>query len=98
MFCLDILDISPGVFICVLVELCEKIAPVSSVVYQTEVTFEEVNLQNKIKEECLKSNIKVHEVWGATLHHLQEWIYNIPTGWMGWMYICWQFYFETNPY
>ena len=34
-------------------------APVNAVVYQKEVTFEEVNLEDKIKELCESKNIKV---------------------------------------
>jgi len=45
---------------------------VTSVVYQKEVTFEEVNVESQIKDICQHSNVQVHEIWGSTLYNLQD--------------------------
>jgi hypothetical protein len=46
-------------------------APVSYLVYQREVTHEELGVESELQELCGQHNIKTHEVWGATLYHLQ---------------------------
>ena len=53
-----------------LVEFCEKInCPVGNVVYQKEVTYEEVNVETGIKNYCQARDIKVTEVWCSTLYN-----------------------------
>jgi hypothetical protein len=44
---------------------------VSHLVYQREVTHEELGVESELQELCGQHNIKTHEVWGATLYHLQ---------------------------
>ena len=41
------------------VEACRLSAPVTSLIYQKEVTFEEVNLENDLKKFCDNLDIKV---------------------------------------
>ena len=53
-----------------LVHICQNSeAPVSSIVYQKEVTTEETNLEKKIQAFCKDSNIEDVPVWGLTLFH-----------------------------
>lgn len=53
-----------------LVHICKKSeAPVSSIVYQKEVTTEETNLEKKIQGFCKEANIEDVPVWGLTLFH-----------------------------
>jgi len=55
-----------------LVDICASTAPVTSLVYQKEITFEEVNVENSLKNICRSNDIKVQEVWGSTLYHVQD--------------------------
>ena len=53
-----------------LVHICLKSdAPVSSIVYQKEVTTEETDLEKKIQGFCKDTNIEDIPVWGLTLFH-----------------------------
>jgi len=53
-----------------IVEHCKNVqSPVTSIVYQKEVTYEEVKIQDEIKKFCQNQNIQVMEIWGATLYH-----------------------------
>ena len=45
---------------------------VVDIVYQKEVTFEEVNVENEIKKYCQSQNIKVMELWGSSLYHASD--------------------------
>ncbi|KAK7504845.1 hypothetical protein BaRGS_00003873 [Batillaria attramentaria] len=42
---------------------------VEALVFQTEVTQEEVDVEKKLKEKC---GVKVHTVWGHTLNHVDD--------------------------
>ena len=54
-------------------EKCNQLAnPVVGVVYQKEVTFEEVEVEKAIKEFCQGQGAKVTELWGSTLYHRQD--------------------------
>ena len=54
-------------------EKCNQLAnPVMGVVYQKEVTFEEVEVEKAIKEFCQGQGAKVTELWGSTLYHRQD--------------------------
>jgi len=56
-----------------LVKSCkETSSPVVNVVYQKEVTFEEINVENDIKRFCENQGIKVQEIWGSTLYHSKD--------------------------
>jgi len=55
-----------------LLKTCESSTPVVSVVYQKEVTFEEVNVENEIKSLCESENIKVVEIWGSSMYHAED--------------------------
>jgi len=52
-------------------------APVSSVVYQNEVTSEETDLEDQIKQFCKDEGIRVNPVWGLTMFHRYITILNI---------------------
>ena len=54
-----------------IIEHCQKIScPVVNIVYQKEVTFEEVNVEKEIKSFCQShGNIQVMEMWGSSLYH-----------------------------
>ena len=53
-----------------LVEFCDKMNhPVNNVVYQKEVTFEEVNVEANIRNYCESRDIKVTEIWGSSLYN-----------------------------
>ena len=56
-----------------IIEQCQKIScPVVNIVYQKEVTFEEVNVENEIKKFCQShdgNSIQVMEIWGSSLYH-----------------------------
>ncbi len=47
----------------------------SHLVYQREVTHEELLVEEELKQICAENNIKTVEVWGATLYHLQVYTY-----------------------
>ena len=54
-------------------EKCNQLAnPVVGVVYQKEVTFEEVEVEKAIKDFCQGQGAKVTELWGSTLYHRQD--------------------------
>ena len=54
-------------------EKCNQLAnPVVGVVYQKEVTFEEVEVEKAIREFCQGQGAKVTELWGSTLYHRQD--------------------------
>jgi len=56
-----------------IIEYCKNIScPVVDIVYQKEVTFEEVNVENEIKKYCQSQNIKVMELWGSSLYHASD--------------------------
>merc|ERR1711997_979621 len=62
-----------------IIEYCKTIScPVVDIVYQKEVTFEEVNVENEIKKYCQSQNIKVMELWGSSLYHESDIVRNIP--------------------
>ena len=42
------------------------------VVYQKEVTFEELEVEREVKEFCQGQGAKVTELWGSTLFHRQD--------------------------
>jgi len=43
-----------------------------SLVYQKEVTYEEVKVEEQLKDLCEKQRISVREVWGSTFYHLED--------------------------
>ena len=45
---------------------------VSEVVFQKEVTYEEVKVEEEIENYCRTKNIKVSKIWGATLYHSHD--------------------------
>ena len=45
---------------------------VTDVVFQKEVTFEEVKVEDEIEAFCKNKNIKINKTWGATLYHIQD--------------------------
>ena len=54
-------------------EKCNQLAkPVVGVVYQKEVTFEELEVERAVKEFCQAEGAKVTELWGSTLYHRQD--------------------------
>jgi len=56
-----------------LTKLCNEISsPVVNIVFQKEVTFEEINVENDIKEYCKGNGINVQEVWGSTMYHEKD--------------------------
>jgi len=56
-----------------IVAACKELArPVVGVVFQKEVTFEELKVEKEIKEFCASEGLKVTEVWGSTLYHLED--------------------------
>jgi len=53
-----------------IVEHCKNTkAPVRNVVYQKEVTYEEVQVESSIKYFCESQNINILEMWGSTMYH-----------------------------
>ena len=53
--------------------LCEtKGHSVTDVVFQKEVTFEEVKVEDDIEAFCKSKNIRINKTWGATLYHIQD--------------------------
>ena len=53
-----------------LVEACQTLSkPVVAVVYQKEVTFEELNVEKAVKDFCKCQGVQVTEIWGSTLFH-----------------------------
>ena len=44
---------------------------VTEVIFQKEVTFEEIKVEEEIEKFCQSKNIKVNKIWGATLYHNQ---------------------------
>ena len=55
-----------------LIELCKSTAPVTSVVYQKEVTKEETDVEGQISAFCKKLCIDVQVLWGSTLFHPED--------------------------
>ena len=55
-----------------LVDLCSKEAPVTSVVYQKEVTREEIDVESQLGILCKKMGIEAKPFWGATLFHIDD--------------------------
>jgi deoxyribodipyrimidine photo-lyase len=56
-----------------IVATCKELSnPVVGLVYQTEVTFEEVKVEKEIKEYCESQGVKVTEVWGSTMYHQED--------------------------
>ena len=56
-----------------IVDHCSKIScPVVAVVYQKEVTYEELRVEDSIKEFCQSQDIKVVDVWGSSLYHEKD--------------------------
>jgi len=56
-----------------LTKYCSDISsPVVNVVFQKEVTFEEINVENEIKEFCKIHGISVQEIWGSTMYHSND--------------------------
>jgi len=64
-------DTRPSEAIKKIVEACQA-SSVVSVVYQKEVTYEEVNVEQNVKNFCKNSGIKVEEVWGLSLYHIND--------------------------
>ena len=54
------------------VELCKSVAPVTSVVYQKEVTKEETDVEKEVHNLCTKLCVDVKTFWGSTLYHPQD--------------------------
>ena len=53
-----------------IVDICQNSqVPVSNIVYQQEVTSEETELENQIKQFCKNGGIEVNPVWGLTMFH-----------------------------
>eukprot|EP00092_Neocalanus_flemingeri_P018235 GFUD01019735.1.p1 GENE.GFUD01019735.1~~GFUD01019735.1.p1 ORF type:complete len:558 (+),score=144.72 GFUD01019735.1:51-1724(+) len=53
-----------------IVKYCsESSSPVLNVVYQQEVTYEELKVEKEIKDFCKSQNIKVTEIWGSSMYH-----------------------------
>ena len=46
-------------------------APVTHLVYQREVTYEELGVEGELDQLCATHNIQTVKIWGATLYHLQ---------------------------
>jgi len=46
--------------------------PVTDLVYQKEVTYEEVKVEEQLKDICRMNNIKVMEVWGSSFYHKND--------------------------
>jgi len=56
-----------------IVAACKELStPVVGVVYQKEVTFEELQVEEEIKDFCKSEGLKVTEVWGSTLYHRED--------------------------
>jgi len=55
-----------------LIDACKDIAPVSKLVYQTEVTYEETKVEKDLTAICSRLNIEDVELWGSTMHHIQD--------------------------
>jgi len=56
-----------------IIEHCKNIScPVVNIVYQKEITYEEVNIENEIKKYCQNENIRVMEIWGSSLYHASD--------------------------
>ena len=55
-----------------LVELCNSVAPVTSIVFQKEVTKEETEVENEIRAFCKKLCIDTELLWGSTLYHPED--------------------------
>ncbi|XP_066915439.1 cryptochrome DASH-like [Clytia hemisphaerica] len=63
-----------------LVKLCQNSeAPVSSIIYQKEVTSEEIDLEKQIKSFCKEQSIEDYPVWGLSLFHKDDIPYNKKT-------------------
>lgn len=63
-----------------LVHVCKETeAPVVSIVYQKEVTSEEINMENEIEKFCKETNIKACPVWGLSLFHKDDIPFNKKT-------------------
>jgi len=45
---------------------------VTDVLYQKEVTFEEIKVEEAVDSFCKENSIRVNQIWGATLYHLQD--------------------------
>ena len=55
-----------------LVKLCKPVAPVLSLVLQKEVTKEETDVEEELKNLCTRLGIEMKSFWGSTLYHLQD--------------------------
>ena len=55
-----------------LIEQCKQSAPVKALVYQKEVTKEEVDVENSLVELCKGLSIEVQTFWGLTLYHPED--------------------------
>ncbi|XP_061876638.1 cryptochrome DASH-like [Entelurus aequoreus] len=53
-------------------ELIQQLGSVSAVVFQQEVTSEELAVEKGVKEACAGMKVKVHTCWGSTLYHLDD--------------------------
>ncbi|EDO31143.1 predicted protein [Nematostella vectensis] len=62
-----------------LTELLKPVAPVTSIVFQQEVTYEELNVEKALVEFCKKSGIHMHTIWGSTLFHKDDIPYKAKT-------------------
>jgi len=55
-----------------LIEKCKDFAPVTKLVYQKEVTYEETKVEEELSAICSELKIEVVQVWGSTMHHIQD--------------------------
>ena len=60
-----------------IIKECEKIAPVTSIVFQKEITKEELDVEESIYKVCDSKGIKVMSLWGSTLYHIEDIPYNV---------------------
>ena len=79
---------SPLLAIKDLVVLCQNTqAPVTTIVYQKEVTSEEIDIENKIQAFCKETDIEAYPTWGLSLYHKYGFIKSYYCH--AWLFISW---------
>lgn len=66
-------QILPKDMLTTIIRWCGEVkAPVSHLVYQREVTYEELGVEEELDQLCSSQGIQTVKIWGATLYHLQD--------------------------
>jgi len=66
-------DTKPSEAVKRIVEVCSNLsAPVSALVFQKEITYEELNVEKEVRSVCKSKGVTVNEVWGLSLYHAKD--------------------------